>query len=325
MQEPLISIILPVYNRLDYLTQAINSVLNQTYQNWELIIADDASDDNTKEFFNRYDRVSNIKVYSNPQNLGLFSNLNQAIKRSQGQYILLLCTDDFLLPECLQTSLSLSEAYRDAGLVLSAFKSVDAEGKELPSGAIYYYDRFLSKPLQLLKSEEVVPLLLKYGSINGNLSGMFFTRSLYERVGGFREDSVQIADWEWVYRVAQQSSILISKTPVAVVRSHPQQLSSVNFKNLRNSLEVIEMVGILLRDPQLAKTESASQWALHIMQFHLWYAFKFALKGYWQQAWTIVKAIDELTGFVNTFWAMLLWLPQRWQVYQQESFALPPG
>jgi glycosyltransferase involved in cell wall biosynthesis len=324
MQEPLISIILPVYNRLEYLSQAIDSVLNQTYNNWELIIADDASDVATQEFLNRYDRVSNIKVYSNPQNLGLFSNLNQGIRRSQGKYILLLCTDDFLLPECLQTSLSLLEAHQDSGLVLSAFRSVDAEGRELPSGAIYYYDRFLSKPLQLLKSEEVLPLLLKYGSINGNLSGMFFTRSLYERVGGFREDSIQIADWEWLYRVAKQSSILMSKTPVAVVRSHPRQLSAVNFKNLRNSLEVIEMVGILLRDPQLAKLESASQSALHIMQFHLWYAFKFALKGYWQQALTIAKEIERVTGFFNTFWAMLQWLPQRWQVYQEKSFPLPP-
>jgi glycosyltransferase involved in cell wall biosynthesis len=324
MQEPLISIILPVYNRLEYLSQAIDSVLNQTYKNWELIIADDASDDNTKKFLNRYDQFSNIKIYSNPQNLGLFPNLNLAIRQSQGEYILLLCTDDFLLPECLHSSLSLLETNQDTGLVLSAFKAVDAEGRELPSGNIYYYDQFLSKPLQLLRSEEVLPLLLKYGSINGNLSGMFFTRSLYERVGGFREDSVQVADWEWVYRVAKQSSILMSKTPVAVVRSHAQQLSAVNFKSFRNSLEVIEMVGILLRDPQLAELESAFQWALHIMQFHLWYAFKFLFKGYWQQALTVARAIDKVTGFVYTLWAMLRWLPQRWQVYQQKSFPLPP-
>lgn len=324
-QKPLVSVVLPVYNRPKYLGQAINSVLNQNYNNWELIIADDASDDETKCFLKQYLEISQVKIYNNTINLGLFTNLNQAILQCMGYYILLLCSDDFLLPECLETSISLLQEYPSAGLVLSPAKTVDSNSRCIPSPLVYYYEQFAKQKLQLSTPCETVPLLLKYGSINGSLTGIFFKKELYSQVGSFREDWKHAADWEWLYRVARASPILISKTPVATIRSHTEQLSGVNFRNLSNSLEVTEMVRILLADPHISKVDAAPRWALHIMQFHLWFALKMALKGHFLKALTIVKAVGQVTGFSTTLWAMLRWLPQRWQVYRHKTFPLPPG
>ena len=67
--EPLVSVVLPVYNRPEYLSKAIDSVLNQTYKKWELIIADDASDKETRELYRKYSSIPQIKVYSNSKNL----------------------------------------------------------------------------------------------------------------------------------------------------------------------------------------------------------------------------------------------------------------
>ena len=108
------------------------------------------------------------------------------------------------------------------------------------------------------------------------------------------------------------------------MRSHSEQLSGVNFRNLSNSLEVIDMVRILRKDPLISKVDSAERWALHLMQYHLWFALKMALQGRWTAALTILRAINNVTGFGSTLWAMLRWLPQRWQVYTQKSIALPP-
>ncbi|MEH2464003.1 glycosyltransferase family 2 protein [Nostoc sp.] len=69
MIEPLVSIVLPVYNRKKYLVKAIDSVLQQTYQNWELIIANDNSSENTKAFLEGYAAISKVKIYYNTQNL----------------------------------------------------------------------------------------------------------------------------------------------------------------------------------------------------------------------------------------------------------------
>ncbi|NEP53679.1 MAG: glycosyltransferase [Moorea sp. SIO3C2] len=323
--SPLISVILPVYNRVEFLGQAIESVLGQTYQNWELIIADDASSPDTQAFLGKYQQYDKVHVQFNTHNMGLFPNLNQAIEKSNGEYLLLLCSDDCLLPDCLETALSFLRRYPESGLLLSAFHTITETGEEVDSGSIYYYNQFFNQLIAILQPQESVCLMLQHGSINGNLTGMFFKRNLYKQIGPFKEDSWQIADWEWVYRVARETPIVLSKRPVAKVRSHSQQLSAVNFKNLRNSLEVIEMVKLLLDDPILAKVPSAKKWARHIMQFHLWYAFKFACKGDISQALKLMKEIHQVTGLGSTFLAMLQWLPERWRVYGTSVLPVPPS
>ncbi len=314
-KSPLISIILPVYNRHHYLKQAIDSVINQTYQNWELIIADDASAPDTKKILNDYTSLSKIKIIHNETNLGLFANLNQAIKHTSSSYIVLLCSDDFLLPHCLETSIRLITSNSNVNLILTAFNAIDGNGIEIPSGSKHWHDQMISNSLQKLSSSESIPLLLKFGSINGNITGMFFTRYLFESIGGFKENWTHAADWEWVYRACKRSDVLLSKMPIATVRSHDEQLSGVNFKNISNSLEVIEMVKILLNDSYIANIKKSKKWALQIMQYHLWFAFKFFFQGRFQNALKIVKAIHEVTGFNQTLFALIKWLPNRWQIY----------
>jgi glycosyltransferase involved in cell wall biosynthesis len=325
MNQPKISIILPVYNRLEYLDEAIQSVLNQTHQEWELIIADDASGREAQLFLEKYVDTPNIRICKNTKNIGLFANLNQSIYNCTSDYILLLCSDDILIPDCLKICIENLVKYPEADLILSAFRSIDGDGIEHTSGSIFYYDKILSAPIQTLLPKTSVPLMLQHGSINGNLTGMFFRRSLFDQVGGFDEHSRQVADWEWVYRVARESPIVMSKTPIAMIRSHPEQLSAINFKSIQNSLEVIGMVKQLLEDPLLKELDASPMWARHIMQFHLWYAMKFALKGYWTEAVTLVRAIDQVTGLASTFLALLQWLPTRWEVHTKKVFPMPPS
>jgi glycosyltransferase involved in cell wall biosynthesis len=321
-QEPLVSVVLPVYNRHQYLGQAIDSVLAQTYKNWELIIADDASDNLTKEFLEKYKKKSKLTIYRNSKNMGLFPNLNKSISRCNGNYILLLCSDDYLLPDCLYNYINLIREYADAKLILSKLGCVNSLGNKLPDPSYIRlsnnYDHFPEKT-QLLPPDKTLPLLLQYGSINGNLTGMFFNREVYEQVGNFNETCQQVADWEWLYRVAKFNPILIYTETLAVIRSHPEQLSGVNFRNLSNSLEVAEMVTRLLADPYISQLKAAPCWALHIMQLHLWFAFKLAFQGHWTEALIITKAVGRTTGFTKTLWSMLRWLPQRLQVYRMNK------
>jgi|JFJP01.1.fsa_nt_gi glycosyltransferase involved in cell wall biosynthesis len=315
MKQLLISVILPVYNRIEHLGKAVDSVLAQTYKNWELIIADDASHEETRNFLEKYSDLDNIKIYSNTENLGLFANLNLAITRSRGAYIMLLCSDDFLLPQCLETSMERIQAFPEVGLFLSAFNVVDLNDQEIPSLSIFRYEHYLSAPVQLMKPNETLPLLLKHGSINGNITGMLFTKNIYNQVGQFKEDLVQVGDWEWLYRVVRSNCIVMSTDPIATVRLHERQLSALNFKEASNSLECIEMLNILLKDETIAKLDYASSRVLYTMQFHLWYALKFLLKGNIKEALIIIQAIHNFTGIRNTFLAMIKWLPKRLHVY----------
>jgi len=89
-----VSIILPIYNNANDAINAINSVLKQTYKDWELIIINDSSKDNIKNVLKRYDKYKNIKIYHNLKNMGCYWCLNFGIQNSTGEYITRIDSDD---------------------------------------------------------------------------------------------------------------------------------------------------------------------------------------------------------------------------------------
>ena len=93
--QPLVSIIMPSYNSEGSILESIQSVLSQTYKNWELIIVDDRSTDNTWKVIQTYaDKYDNIRVYQNKENLGAGASRNLAIEKANGRFIAFLDSDD---------------------------------------------------------------------------------------------------------------------------------------------------------------------------------------------------------------------------------------
>jgi teichuronic acid biosynthesis glycosyltransferase TuaG len=103
---PLISIITPCYNSAGFLAQTIESVIAQTYKNWEMIIVDDCSTDASFDIALNYAaKDERIKVYRTEQNCGAALARNKAIKLSQGEYLAFLDSDDIWLPEKIERQL----------------------------------------------------------------------------------------------------------------------------------------------------------------------------------------------------------------------------
>ena len=99
MKQPLVSVIMGIYNTAKSLPDSIESILNQTYKNWELIMCDDCSTDNTFEVANFYaEKYSNIKVIKNEKNMRLAYSLNQCLKEAKGEYIARMDADDISMP-----------------------------------------------------------------------------------------------------------------------------------------------------------------------------------------------------------------------------------
>ncbi|WP_267383685.1 glycosyltransferase family 2 protein [Cyanobacterium sp. uoEpiScrs1] len=120
---PTVSVILATYNRADYLTECIKSVLRQTYQDWELIIVDDGSQDNTFEVVNLYiEKCSNIR-YIKHKNQGAALSRNIGIKVSFGDYITFIDSDDKYLSHHLQSRLDFFKKYPEIELISGGFKS----------------------------------------------------------------------------------------------------------------------------------------------------------------------------------------------------------
>jgi len=108
--NPLVSVLIPSYNSGAYLDDSIQSILDQTYPNWELIITDDCSTDNSVEVAKKHaNRDKRIKVYENEKNRGISGNMNRGLKHCKGKYIAILDADDWSYPYRLKKQVEVME------------------------------------------------------------------------------------------------------------------------------------------------------------------------------------------------------------------------
>jgi len=126
----LISVCIPVYNGEKYIRESIECVLKQTEKNFELLVVDNCSTDQTLEIVSNYNEPR-IKVFKNNHNLGLFGNFNKCIEISQGDFIVLLPHDDILLPRMLETFSKKLISDDQIGLVYSSYYRINSTGEEI--------------------------------------------------------------------------------------------------------------------------------------------------------------------------------------------------
>ena len=128
--EPLVSIITPLYNSEKYIAETIESVLAQTYSNWEMIIVDDCSKDNSTKIVEEYQKKDRrIKLYRNEINKGVSYTRNRAIDLSQGKYIAFLDSDDLWKKEKLEKQIKFMEE-KNVVLSYTAYEKINEDGSK---------------------------------------------------------------------------------------------------------------------------------------------------------------------------------------------------
>lgn len=131
MMSELVSIIMPSYNCARFIRQSIESVVSQTYKNWELLIQDDCSTDNTLAIAREFASIDErIKIEVNPKNSGAAITRNNAITRSEGVWLAYLDSDDLWVPDKLEKQLRFMEENK-CDACFSRYEHIDTEGKSL--------------------------------------------------------------------------------------------------------------------------------------------------------------------------------------------------
>jgi len=129
MRNSLVSVIMPSYNTAKYIVDSINSVLAQTYQDWELIIVDDHSTDNTMEILQQY-TDKRIRIFSNRQNSGVAVTRNRAIEKAKGRWLAFLDSDDLWCPDKLEKQIAFMER-NGHSVSYTKYEKIDELGKPL--------------------------------------------------------------------------------------------------------------------------------------------------------------------------------------------------
>jgi glycosyltransferase involved in cell wall biosynthesis len=208
--KPLVSVIIPTYNRQRLVQETIDSVFSQTFTNWELIVVDDGSTDDTRQALTR--RYGNRIRYEYQDNRGESSARNRGISLSQGGYVAFLDSDDLWLPTKLERQVALMEAMPDVGLVSTQAWSINYEGLRLqrpPQGH--------GRVENTIRWEELV----LGNAVAGGGSTAMVRREFLVNANGFDAEIRFGEEWDLWLRIAPSTRLYQIPEPLCCYRINP--------------------------------------------------------------------------------------------------------
>ncbi len=204
--KTLFSVLIPAYNQAAYLRQAIDSVLSQTYKDYELIVIDDGSTDSTPQVLQSYG--SRIKVLTE-QNLGSAMARNAAASVASGEYLAFLDHDDLLLPTALAVYHRIIRTFPSPSLVVGRMR--------------WFKDEWI-EPSESSAIVEVIDFpdyLSKTVSVSISYSVLVIRKSIFDEVGGVRIGAFPTDDYDLMLRLGSYGPCAIVQSPITVAyRSH---------------------------------------------------------------------------------------------------------
>jgi glycosyltransferase involved in cell wall biosynthesis len=210
--NPLVSVIIPTYNRADLIGETVQSVLDQSYTNWELIIVDDGSTDNTASLIEQYheDRIKYIQC----DHIGIFGAVrNAGMRIAKGDYLAFLDSDDLWREDKLSITTSLLTEYDSAGFLFSNVRIFGNSTVDSPELEDFFIGDLL---LPLLKDDRFIFYP----------SSLIFRREVFTRIGDMRDDLNFGTDIEYLYRMCKYYQGIFINTRLTSIRKHEQNSSS---------------------------------------------------------------------------------------------------
>ncbi len=203
----LVSVIIPTYNRSQFITKAVDSVLSQTYKNIELIVVNDGSTDDTEEKLQPYiDRI----IYRKKENGGASSAVNAGLKIAKGKYVARLDDDDLFMPEKIERQVEVFEQNPDVGMVTCDCFITDEIGR---------YTSLAESP-DFSQYGPFVTLLLNYTLYQPTV---MVRRECHDKVGFYRDNLAQ--DYEMFLRISRYFDVGVVRKPLAKYRRHSSNIT----------------------------------------------------------------------------------------------------
>ena len=261
-QQPLVSVITPVYNGEDYLAECIESVLAQTYQNWDYTVVNNRSTDRTLEIAKSYAaKDSRIRIHDNRDFLPIIQNHNHAIRQisPESKYCKVVLADDWLFPECLMKMVALAEAHPSVGLV-------GAYG--LHGDGMHVMWRGLPFPKTVVTGREVSRLRLLQGRyVFGAPTATLVRSDFVRKQHDFYDESNLHADSTVCFRILRESDFGFVHQLLTFTRIQGE--SNATFSERMNSIQLSFLTELMEYGPAcLDKKEFEERFEIRLREYY---------------------------------------------------------
>jgi glycosyltransferase involved in cell wall biosynthesis len=221
VKSPEISVVMPVYNAAPYLDAAVESILGQTFGNFEFVILDDASTDGSTERLRHWaSRDKRIRLIEEKQNLGPADSSEKVAVAATAPFVARMDADDISNPDRLREELAVFEQYPEAGVVACLCGFIDAEGRKLRTS-----DRW-----RLVRRSPFVPFA--HGS-------MMYRREVFDRAGGYRRECEYWEDQDLITRMSEVAPVMVIPRALYQYRISPTSTRASEALKLEHAVDVM--------------------------------------------------------------------------------------
>lgn len=259
-----VSVCIPTFNYGRFLPQAIDSVLGQTFADLELLVVDNCSTDDTVRIVGEFARRdARLRYFRNARNLGICANFNRALELARGDYVKILCADDWLAPRALELSVAALEQNPGAALVTTGRLLIPQEGGR-GGFESYCYGR------RTFPGHAVINRCFFGTNYVGEPSAVLFRRRLASR--GFDERYPQLLDMEMWFHLLEQGALVCLPQPLTMIRVHGTQLTREHLRAGQIVKDKKRLFSVYGGKPYIARTRwNMLVWRLRTA-YNLWSA-----------------------------------------------------
>lgn len=227
-ESPLVSVVFTSYNHIEYLRQALDSLINQTYKNIEIIIVDDCSTDNSQIVLKEYEHLPNVILKLNTTNSGSYVKAsNYGASFANGDYILFAQCDDYADACQIEKLVDFAIKNPEIGVVFSRSNLVDKNGEFISDDYSIRERKFRETcNSNCLISKQQMFEFLTVSCVIPNLSAALIRRDVYQKLEGLSEKYLVAADWEFWLKVSEISDFYYISESLNNFRQHDTTIRS---------------------------------------------------------------------------------------------------
>jgi len=279
MNQPSFSICIPNFNYAQYIGETIQSVLDQTYPNYEIVIVDNASTDHSVQVVESFNS-DRIRLYRNEYNVGFAPNLDRTAMQARNPFIIMLSSDDLMRPTALEEYAQIIErmgADAEHALIVSAIDVIDGQGQFMERHTRQdYYNlvpdasmtaRFSDSAIEAFNGLAVFKQVFPRMTVPGHFCSTLYARRLYERVGGYSSLNHIGPDAHFAYKaLLQNAAVVFINKPLFGYRVHRSNQLAQDRKRMTIKLPIDRyLFSLQYADEELARAGVKRDEIIHFL------------------------------------------------------------